>query len=105
MTQITVQQEKDVVTLLFQGHAGREDPGNNIVCAAISSIVQALAGFLLNYAGPQNVYANERTSGRAKFYFRLTQITEPAFLLCPIGLKQIARDYPEEVKLREFLKP
>lgn len=105
MTQITVRQEKEAVVLLFQGHAGTERTGNNIVCAAISSIVQALSGFLLNYARPQDVYVSERTSGQAKFYFRLTRDTKPAFLLCLTGLKQIAHDYPEQVSLKEILKP
>lgn len=79
------------------GHAGYQ-PGNDIVCAAISAILYALAGAMLNLPCAGLMHSEE--SGRCMV--RCTPLTDAAngaWKMAEIGLKQIAAGYPDHVRM------
>lgn len=78
------------------GHAtGRPD-----VCAAISSILYALAGYLVNAAdeGMAQVYRLQMDSGDVQIKCSGDAHTDGACAMAGIGLMQLAETFPEVVK-------
>ena len=79
--------------IAMTGHAGHGPPGADIVCAGVSSLVQALHGYLKNNQDVQ-VYEAERTAGFASYRFKDNGQSGPAYDLVRIGLLQIQKSYP-----------
>ena len=99
MIQITYNEVGDVMILRAEGHAGFAPKGQDIVCAAVSTLMQTLAYSLdvadggavatVNQGGGQNaltVQASQSSDNRAKFEFVLD------------GLYLLADAYPEHVR-------
>lgn len=81
--------------LEISGHA----TGSPVVCAAVSAIAYALAGYLAN-RDPCAVV--ELTDGRA----HLSAVgADEAFLVAYIGLKQIEMSNPDFVAVKQAEKP
>lgn len=88
--------------LEMQGHAGFSQKGEpDIVCAGCSAVVYALLGWMENHPerfrteGPARISSGEVflcASGGADF--------QAAFETAEIGLMQIERKYPGNVKIR-----
>lgn len=72
--------------------------GSEKVCAAVSGLVYALAGYLHNATGV-DVRAESLESGDAVIEFWGDQMAVGAFLCTVIGLGQIARQYPDYVDM------
>lgn len=81
-----------VKRITIDGHAPGER-GSNVLCAAVSSIAQALHGYLANT--PEDLIHAERSSGHADFVMRSSPGTDAVFKLCVIGLKQISLENKE----------
>lgn len=79
--------------IAMTGHAGHGPPGADIVCAGVSSLVQALHGYLKNNQDVQ-VYEADRTAGFASYRFEDNGQSGPAYDLVRIGLLQIQKSYP-----------
>ena len=81
--------------VFLSGHADYE-PGNDIVCAAVSALVWAW----LTYACSRRVRWRERVleKGRARLVCRGGARLRPAFASLALGLEQIARQYPRHLR-------
>ena len=86
----------DGYELTVQGHAGAAPVGQDVVCAYVSGIVQALGGYLLNAKQAVSPHV-VLLSGSATISARgdLAQVFEMAY----IGLLQAAESYPERVRV------
>lgn len=87
---------KEVLYLSAKDHA----ESSALVCAGISSIMYALAGFILNEMGSENCRIS-LDSGFAKVSCECTDRTLPAFEMAIIGLLQINLSYPQEMKINQ----
>ena len=84
--------------LIVKGHA----TGSTEICAAVSGIVYALAGWMQNneehLKHKPEPYIDLR-EGDASIYFRGDQCAAAAFDVAYIGLAQIAQTHPEFVTI------
>lgn len=71
-----------------------------IVCAGVSAIMYALAGFVVNEAGLENCKITLE-SGFAKVCTDMTDRILPAFEMALLGLMQIELSYPTEIKVNQ----
>jgi uncharacterized protein YsxB (DUF464 family) len=81
-----------------RGHAGY-DPGKDVVCAGISALVCALAGYALDAPGGDAVLE----SGGALIRCRAGVRTQTAFEVVLRGLRQIELSYPEHIRVESGL--
>ena len=82
--------------LRIEGHAEYGKAGEDIVCAAVSSVFYALCGFLLNFK-KDTLRVNEIESGLAEI--ECGDECEDYLQLTCLGLWQIAATYPQHVKV------
>ena len=107
MTQI--EYDEKTFYLKAKGHAGGGTAGNDIICAGISVLTQALL----------NVLTDEEEAGRIEleWYMKPGEIhlqalpmsafyraTKDYFHMAVTGLKDIAAQYPQNIEIREVKK-
>ncbi len=90
---------EDTLRLTVSGHAGYGDGGADIVCAAVSGIFYALAGYLANSEFKANIRAAR--SGFADI--ECSRGGEEAMKQACIGLLQIQLSYPGTVNVSNSL--
>lgn len=101
MTTITIRRSGRAYRLAARGHA----VGNPAVCAGVSGIVCALAGYLKNLerAGGVELNAFRLESGDAELAARSIEprgdAAGPPFAMAAVGLMQIAAQYPEYIRV------
>ena len=97
MTHITITGGAGRWRFAAEGHA----TGAPEACAGVSALLYALAGWLRS--GPPGVRAGEveLTPGRARVAFSGGAQAEAAAALVEVGLRQIARKYPQAVRVAE----
>lgn len=100
MTYITYKKEKGRYSLKAEGHAGYR-PGNDIVCAAISALVQTLWAGLMGQCHGRGEKRQE--GGYFVFYVDLEKKWkregEALFDGIVLGLEMIAREHGGYVKI------
>lgn len=106
MTTVTVGYKEHIVSIEAEGHAGFADHGEDIVCAAISVLMQTAVNSLIAVAGIEQFIfdADEATS---YMYLELpanmndSQSHDSDVIMRTVltGLKGIAEAYPEHIKL------
>ena len=108
MTRITVEYEGDAIRRLeCVGHAGDTAQGENIVCAAVSVLMQTCVNAVEQVAGiPPRTTVDE---ARALISLELPQATEQQARDAQIilrttllGLTDISHEYPQLVKLNRL---
>lgn len=91
--------ENDTHTLTVHGHANYDEYGRDIVCAGVSSLVQALIGYI--EAKPYDVEVEcislDETNGEVIIACTGEKDTAAVFCMVAIGLEQIANSYPDHV--------
>ncbi len=94
MTKVVAVFDRGESRLTVKGHA----TGSELVCAAVSSIVYALVGYLRN-AGEhiEDVLQNKIEDADVELHYRGDASVMAAFQMAYIGLAQIANGYPEFV--------
>lgn len=85
--------------LYIYGHAGFDSEGKDIVCSAVSAIGWALLGFLENNANDTSEYAYLSDSGKLAICAFASEVVDAAFDMALIGLMQIAKKYPDYVRV------
>lgn len=97
MTKAYYKMDRSKMFLCLQGHA----VGSPEVCAGISAIVYALAGYLKNAEAENraNIYTIDLNSGNVELQVTGDDRTGGAFESAIIGLKQIAQKYPDYLKI------
>ena len=81
------------------GHAGYAEPGKDIVCAGVSTLVQTLI-VSLDMLTPGALESTEIKPGYAEIKYR--NLSEHAKMLVDsffIGVESVANEYPEHVKI------
>lgn len=92
MIQIAYRDDGDRFTLSAEGHAGQAAEGHDIVCSAISALVQTLIARLDETGSDHRA---EICKGHAVIYGPAGE----SFRTVLTGLKEIAIAYPEYVKV------
>ncbi len=103
MTQVYFEQDGPRRILSAKGHA----TGSEIVCAAISGILYALAGYLRNAEGwgKAEVFTCSMESGDVILDAVGGAGVDAAFEVAVIGLLQIGSAYPELLRVEEHGVP
>ena len=99
MLRIRYSKHGTVHTLILKGHAGYDEHGKDIVCAGASAIVYTLLGWLENNAPDHGRICGSIEPGDTWLRCDGGEKTAVAFEMAYIGLGQIAKRYPEFVKL------
>lgn len=93
-------------TMKLVGHADY-NPGNDVVCAGISALSQALVGTLQNI----NAQFRTKTVESGNIFIEIDpfsdesaqKVVDTVFLTCLVGLLQIEKQYPDHIKIdRKF---
>ena len=97
MTKCYYEMDGSRMFLHLQGHAS----GSKTICAGISAIVYALAGYIKNAESEErvNIYTMNLNSGNVELHITGDDRTEGAFESALIGLKQIEKKYPDYLKI------
>ena len=93
MVKVYAEKDGDLFTLAVKGHA----TGSEEVCAGVSAIVFALAGWVNEYAASD--VKTELESGDALVTFRGESEAEAAFDMAVIGLKQIELGHRDSIRV------
>lgn len=99
------------VELWVTGHAGAADEGKDIVCAAVSALVQSFADWVQKKNEPNGHWScdNKIEKGDADIYCNVTsehkEVLLAAFEMTVDGLESIAKAYPGYVSIcrKEYL--
>jgi uncharacterized protein YsxB (DUF464 family) len=102
MIQIDFPEAKDGrVTLRVSGHSGQNQRGNDIVCAAVSALVQTFAGGV--ESSLQARIFGKIDSGNCDLEVQVTEAQGQELQLLSnvfrFGFLKISQSYPEHVKL------
>ena len=97
MTSVYAQRSGHRCILEARGHA----TGSEQVCAAVSGILYALAGYLTNAVHERYIelYRQEMDSGDVTMDYNGDEGTTAAFEMAVIGLQQIEASYPAYIRV------
>lgn len=97
MTSVYIEKDGDRHILSAQGHA----TGKPEVCAAVSGLLYALAGYLANIIQEEYIefYESRMESGDVFLDLNGGPRVETAFDLVTVGLLQIAKQHPEYIQV------
>lgn len=93
---IVIERRKDGLTV--RGHANYADSGKDIVCAGVSTLIQTLIQSIKELTADEIQYSLSPGKVHIKFW-NLSDITKALISSFFIGVKMIADEYPENVKL------
>ncbi len=111
MIRLVVYKNKGLYTGLdCEGHSSKSngEKGSNLVCAAVSALLQTLFLYLKNEKLIDSVKMSD-----GLLYFRLTEIRNPklailvdqAFKMIWIGMESIAQDHSGDIELQQVEDP
>ena len=99
MVKATYRAEDNRYTLMLKGHADYAEYGKDIVCAGVSSLVQALIGWLEeNYDRAERISIDPH-GGKVSISAEGGEDVKALFEMTTIGLEQIADCYPDHVQI------
>lgn len=86
-------------SLIVKGHSEYADRGNDIVCAGVSALTQAAILGLRHYDVDMDV---SMSHGEITVQINKNEedVVKPIFTAMVAGLKEIAKQYPENVRLK-----
>lgn len=101
MTTVTYWQDEASKThyLRVEGHANWAEAGNDIVCAAISTVSYTLLGFLHNAEEDIDELSAETDEGCVVALCKGNERIDTAFEMAFIGYLQIEKQYPRHVRV------
>lgn len=89
------------VSLKVSGHSGQADKGKDIVCAAVSALIQTFAGGVEGEL--KAVLGGNLDAGNCNIRVEVTknrlQELKAVYKVFKFGFRKIAESYPEQVKL------
>lgn len=91
--------EGDMHTLVVLGHADYAEYGKDIVCAGVSSLVQALIGWIEDSDCKAECISIDDKDGEVIIACLGDEEVSAVFKLTAIGLEQIAYSYPDHVQI------
>ena len=105
MTRVTIEREGEWIAFVkCAGHAGKAAAGENVVCAAVSVLMQTCVNALEQVAGvkPETAVDEEKAEISVRLHPSEGQSARDAQIILRttvLGLADIAREYPQFVKL------
>ena len=98
MIRVCLEKEEKDIRLTLSGHANYAPTGSDIVCAAVSGILYALIGYLVNL-GKENFRINALRAGYADLL--CGEEYAEILKLVAIGLMQLEATYPGHISVYE----
>lgn len=98
-----VRPDNSVTGFDSKGHAGYEDSGKDIICAAVSVLVINMINSVDEFTDDHYSFDVDDKNATIKFRFCDDCISDKSTVLSDslrLGLKQIAADHPEYVSIR-----
>jgi uncharacterized protein YsxB (DUF464 family) len=86
-------------TLVVLGHANYGEYGKDIVCAGVSSLVQALIGWIEENYWKAECISVDPKDGEVLIACEGGEDVAAVFYMASIGLLQIADSYPDHVQI------
>ena len=99
MIKAKYEKEGDTHRLIVLGHANYAEYGKDIVCAGVSSLVQALIGYIENNDYKAECMSVDDTDGEVIVSCDGGEEMTAVFNMTAIGLEQIAYSYPDHVQI------
>lgn len=99
MVRATYRIEEDTYTLSIVGHANYAEYGKDIVCAGVSSLVQALIGWLEEHYDRANNVSIDTHGGGLIISAEGDEDIKAVFQMVVVGLEQIADRYSNNVQI------
>ena len=91
--------EDNIHTLVVLGHANYDEYGKDIVCAGISSLVQALIGWIEENSYKANCISVSPKEGEVIISCEGGEDIAALFQMVSLGLGQIADVYPDHIQI------
>lgn len=95
MITITIDQTKDETKIVADGHAGY-NPGNDIVCSAVSALFYAFGAYVTSTSGIETKC--KFGDGHSEIW--LNKGAGEAFKMFKLGLQLIEAEFPQCVSLK-----
>lgn len=98
MTECVVVRRGNLRSVCLKGHAGYDEHGKDIVCAAISTLCAALDASCRSADG----YKSTGTGGEGEFFARYdghSRAIHAHFDMMITGLHLLAKTYPQNIKI------
>lgn len=99
MVKATYTVNENTHTLTVTGHANYAEYGKDIVCAGVSSLVQALIGWIEENSWKAECASVDTTDGEVIISCEGGEDVAAAFYMASIGLEQISDCYPDHVQI------
>lgn len=103
MIQVTYNEADDEMILRAEGHAGYAEKGKDIVCAAVSVLMQTLACSVdANNTGNTFELSDGKNGNRLTVQAPMSVLNRDKFDLVVEGLIRLAENYPENVQFKKL---
>lgn len=99
MVRATYTVNENTYTLSVSGHANYAEYGKDIVCAGVSSLVQALIGWIEENSWKAECLTVDPKAGEVVISCEGGNEVAAVFYMASIGLEQIADSYPDYVQI------
>lgn len=104
MITVSIEEKQDSCSITAKGHAGF-CPGNDIVCAGVSALVNTLGLRVLKEADTgmlTDSYVRLNSGDSTVWYCGENRILDEIFQTITDGLERIAENYPDYIKIFHF---
>ena len=103
MIQVTYNEVGDEMILRAEGHAGYAEKGKDIVCAAVSVLMQTLA-YSVDAGNTGNTFelSDGKNGNRLTVQAPMSVLNRDKFDLVVEGLIRLAENYPENVQFKKL---
>lgn len=103
MIQVTYNEVGDAMILRAEGHAGYSEKGKDIVCAAVSVLMQTLACSVdADNTGNTFELSDGKNGNRLTVQAPMSVLNRDKFDLVVEGLSRLAENYPENVQFKKL---
>ncbi len=98
MIKARIKQDKDYYAMTLDGHAGYNNEGKDIVCAAVSTVFYSLVLMLSNCEGADVTYSD--VPGNSNVVCKGTsEEIMAAYKMARLTLLHLAKQYPQNIKI------
>ena len=104
---VSIYMNMEKLQLIIDGHAGADEPGKDLVCCSVSILAQSLSLYMdvREKAGDLKYKINEVRFGKVYIIVTPNEWSEKeirgAYEVIREGMRALAEDYPDNVKMEE----
>lgn len=99
--QMSYTKQKQIQSCIVSGHAEYDNPGYDIVCAAVSVLTCTAILGLQQIARQEGTFTNESGKCEIILFGELTQSGQDIMKTMLLGLEEISRQYSDFVKISD----